>query len=62
MLDAKPISPVSIENLDLTIRDLVDQVQVLREVLDETRVDLQWATHNDRLIALPISAVPGNRD
>lgn len=42
------ITLASVENLDLTVRDLADQILVLREVLDEIREDLSWATRNHR--------------
>jgi hypothetical protein len=54
MARRESITSSAVENLDLTIRDLADQLQVLREVLDEIREDVSWATRNERLVALPI--------
>ena len=54
MAPRESITSAAVENLDLSIRDLADQLQVLREVLDEIREDVSWATRNERLVALPI--------
>lgn len=43
MAPRESITSAAVENLDLSIRDLADQLQVLREVLDEIREYVSYA-------------------
>lgn len=54
MPDRQPLTAHDLDRLTESITELSDQVEVLRDVLDEIRSDLQWAVQNERLVALPI--------
>ena len=54
MSPRESISSAAVENLDLSIRDLADQLHILHEVLDEIREEVSWATRDERLVAMVI--------
>jgi len=55
------VTLAAVENLDLSIRDLAGQLQALREVIDEVREDISWATRNGPM-AQPFDDRDGDRD
>lgn len=57
MPDRQTLTAHDLNRLTESITELSDQVEVLRDVLDEIRSDLQWAVQNERLVALPIVCV-----
>lgn len=55
----RPVAP-TIERLIQAVEEVAGQIEVLREVIDEIRVEFLYAVRNDKMPPIHVTSMPKN--
>lgn len=57
LAEQQPLTAHDLDRVTESVTELAQQIEVLRDVLDEIRTDVQWAVQNQRVVVLPMECI-----